>query len=187
MNGLGGLQGGGRRDHGRLRRAVKLVVVLVLALTLQLTVVSDLPAWGAVGDLMLVLAVATASVSGDAGRAALAGFVIGLTYDLMLGTPFGLSALVYTLVGYGVGTVGGWFAEPPAWFYLLVALVAGVLAVATTVGIAMTLGLFYPWADVVTIAVVVATWNGLLILPLRRLMAAVVRSDESDSFWVALP
>lgn len=156
-------------------------------LTVQLAVVSDLPAWGAVGDLMLLLAIASASVTADANRGAVAGFAIGMAYDLMLGTPLGLSALVYALVGYGVGAVCGWFTDPPAWFHVLVAPVAGVVAVVTTVGVAMILGLFYPWADVGRIAAVVAIWNAVWVLPLRSLMRWASASNDADDFWMALP
>lgn len=170
----------------RLFRVLRLVLVVFCALLIQLAVVSDLPVMGAVGDLMLVLTVAAGSLT-DPDRGAVYGFAVGLTYDLTLGTPFGLSALVYALVGYGVGIAGGWLLEPRRWFYVTVAVAAGVVAVVTTVGVAMLLGLMYPLEEVVRIAVVVAVWNGLLILPARRLMQWVVGSDEPDGFWMALP
>jgi rod shape-determining protein MreD len=173
--------------NGRLVRWARIVGVVVGALAIQLAVISDLPAWGAVGDLMLVLALAAASVAPEPSRGALAGFAIGLVYDLMLGTPFGLTALVYAVVCYGVSAVSTWFAEPPAWFYVVLAPAAGVVAVVTTVGVALTLDLSYPAAGVVRIAAVVATWNGLLILPLRRLMQWALRSKDTDTFWVAVP
>lgn len=179
---------GGAWGSGRLVRWVRIVALVVATLTLQLAVVSDLPGWGgAVGELMLLLAVAAASIASDPNRGALAGFAVGLTYDLMLGTPLGLSALVYALVGYGVATVNGWLSEPPAWVHLLVAPVAGALAVVTTVVVAMTLGFFYPWTDVAQVIVVVAIWNTVLILPVRRLMQWAVRTDDSDTYWMAIP
>lgn len=170
-----------------LRRWVRMGVVLVVAVTLQMAVFSDLPAWGAVADLMLLTVVAAASVT-NPNRGALYGFTVGMVYDLVLGTPFGLSALVYTLVGYGVGAVSSWFADPGWRFYTVLAAVAGAVAVLTTVGLALLLGLVYPAADVLRIAAVVAAWNALLILPVREVLAwATGALDEDDAYWVALP
>ena len=60
---------------------------------------------GAIGDLVLVVVVA-AGITGGADRGATYGFVAGLLFDLLVDTPFGLTALTYALVGYGVGVVG---------------------------------------------------------------------------------
>ena len=40
-------------------------------------------------------------------RGAIVGFFAGLTLDLLVQTPLGLSALVYCLVGYGMGRLQG--------------------------------------------------------------------------------
>lgn len=169
-----------------LLRWGRMGLVLVGVLVVQLAVVSDLMLLGAMGDLMLLLAIAAASLTGP-NRGALYGFAVGITYDLMLTTPFGLSALVYALVGYAVGVASGWFLEPRRWSLLLLTGATSVTAVVTTVGVGLFLGLAYPVDDILRIAVVVAVWNCLLILPARRIMEWVIGSEEQDEFWMALP
>src|SRR5205807_513217 len=53
-------------------------------------------------DAMLLVAVLAGLVAGPE-KGAVTGFVAGLLADLTLQTPFGLSALVLSLVGFGVG------------------------------------------------------------------------------------
>lgn len=167
-------------------RWAKMALVLFSVLVIQVGVVADLPAFGAVGDLMLLTAIATGSVGGP-NRGALYGFCAGLAYDLMLDTPFGLTALVYAVVGYAVGVASGWYLEPRAWYHLTVAALASVVAVALMVGVALVLGLRYPLNDVVRAAAVMVAWNAVLILPARRLLRWAIGEDEPDRFRMAYP
>lgn len=168
-----------------LRRAAP---VLLAALVLQVGVMTGLPAYGAVADLMLLVTLGAASVAGP-DKGATYGFAAGLLYDLLLDTPFGMSALVYALVGYGIGVLGAWALQPRWWFHELTAIAGSIAAVILTVLVARVLGLPYPLDDVIRIALVVATWNALLILPARRVMRWVVGDPDgaSDPFRIALP
>lgn len=172
--------------RGRLARAAKLALLLLTVLVIQVGVVADLRAFGALGDVMLLLAIAAGSVGGP-NRGALYGFFAGVAYDLVLDTPFGLSPLVYALVGYGVGVVGLWFVEPRWWVSVATAAVASAVAVAMMVAVAAVVDLRYPLGDVARIAAVVAAWNAVLILPARRLLRWVIGEEEPDQFRVALP
>jgi rod shape-determining protein MreD len=160
-------------------------LVIVGALLLQLSLVSGLPVWGAVGDVM-VLVVIAAAVQSEPGRAALVGFFTGLAYDLMLGSPFGLSALVYALVGFAVASAALWVHEPGRWFNLFAAVLAGAGAMVVTTGIALLFGMSFSLAEVGRIAVVVAAWNALLILPARRVVDWASGRADDDGFWIAL-
>jgi rod shape-determining protein MreD len=162
--------------------------VLVAALLLQVGVMTGLPAYGAVADVMLLVTLAAASVGGP-DKGAAYGFAAGLLYDLLLDTPFGMSALVYALVGYGVGVFGAWALHARWWSHVLTAIGGSVAAVVLMVLVARVMGLPYPLDDVVRIAIVVATWNALLILPARRVMRWVVGDPDgaSDPFRIALP
>lgn len=170
----------------RLLRSARMGLVLVTILVVQVAVVADLRAFDALGDLMLLLAIAAGSVGGP-NRGAVYGFSAGLAYDLMLDTPFGLSPLVYALVGFGVGVVGLWFVEPRWWVSVGVAAMASALAVGLMVAVAAMVDLRYPFEDVARIAGVVAAWNAVLILPARRLLRWVIGEEEPDQFRVALP
>ncbi len=84
--------------------AVRTSFVLVTALVFQLGVATNVELFGVQGDVMLLLAVAAGVAAGPDQGAAI-GFMSGLAYDLLLQTPFGLSALTYALVAFGVGSL----------------------------------------------------------------------------------
>jgi rod shape-determining protein MreD len=79
-------------------------LVVLTALVVHLSVLSRLRVLGVMPDGMLLVAVA-AGIAGGPGRGAVVGFFAGMAVDVFLTTPLGLSALVFSLVGYGVGTV----------------------------------------------------------------------------------
>jgi rod shape-determining protein MreD len=109
---------------------IRIAGLLVVAILLQTTIVADLRVFGVCADLMLLCTVC-ASVVGGPELGGLVGFAAGLLADLFLTTtPFGLSALVLSLVGYGVGSIRGtvlqegWLLAPAT---ALVASAAGVV------------------------------------------------------------
>lgn len=79
-------------------------LLLVVALTLQLAVAARLEVFGVQGDLMLLIA-AMAGLAAGPDRGAVIAFATGIVFDLMLQSPFGLSALVYVIVAYVVGSL----------------------------------------------------------------------------------
>jgi rod shape-determining protein MreD len=83
-------------------RWLRYFLVLLTLVVLQTTVFPDLRVFGAVPDLLLVATIAVGYERGpDAG--AVFGFVGGLAVDCFLSSSFGVSALAFALVGYGVG------------------------------------------------------------------------------------
>lgn len=83
---------------------VRVGVVLFVALVVQLAAVNRIELFGATGDVMVVVAVASGFTLGRE-RGAVVGFATGLAVDLVLTTPLGLTALVFTGVGYVSGIV----------------------------------------------------------------------------------
>lgn len=84
---------------------LRLLLVVVLMLVVQTAVLSRLRIVGVAPDTMLLLAVC-AGIVGGPERGVVVGFVSGIAFDLFLvTTPVGLSALVFALMGYGVGLV----------------------------------------------------------------------------------
>jgi rod shape-determining protein MreD len=81
---------------------VRVPLVILVALAVQTTLFADLQPFDALADIMLLLALAAGAVGGPRDGA-LCGFFTGLAYDCLLRTPFGLSALTYSLAGYGAG------------------------------------------------------------------------------------
>ncbi len=89
--------------------AYRLVLVAVVAYVVQRCILDALRIHGAEPDLMVGLVVLVA-LDGGPRRGALVGFFVGLAVDLLVMTPFGLSALTFTLLGYGVGLLRGGLA-----------------------------------------------------------------------------
>jgi rod shape-determining protein MreD len=81
---------------------IKVAVVIAVSMVLQDIVFNQIVLFGAHPDVMIVLPVTVGIVAG-AEAGALIGFFSGVAADLLLPTPFGLSAFVFVLVGYGVG------------------------------------------------------------------------------------
>ena len=160
-------------------------LVLVAALVLQITVLSDLRVLGGLGDLMLALTVA-AGLTGGADRGATWGFATGVLYDLVLDTPFGLSALTYALVGYAVGLAGSALMRTSGWWPVGVAAVAGAVQATLYIALANLLGDSFPFAHLPAIALVMAGWCALLVLPLIRVMWWVHGHNEPDRLEVLL-
>ena len=81
---------------------LKVTGVIVASMIVQYVLLDQIDILGSHPDLMLVLPV-TAGIIGGAEVGAFMGFFAGIAADLVLPTPFGLSALVYVLIGYAVG------------------------------------------------------------------------------------
>jgi rod shape-determining protein MreD len=169
----------------RSRRLTPLrgALVLVVALVAQIAVVADLRVVGAVGDLMLLVTVA-AALTGGPDRGATYGFFAGLLYDLMLDSPFGLSALTYAVVGYAVGLVCGALFRPTGWWPLGAAAAAALVSAAFYTGVGHLVGTPYPWGDVPAITVAVALWNVALVLPAMAVMRWAHGPTEPDRLEV---
>jgi rod shape-determining protein MreD len=158
------------------------VLVVALVLVVQQALMAGLRIHGAHPDLMLLLPIAF-GLAGGSERGAAMGFVAGLLADLFVGTPFGLSALVYTLVGFGVGTTeadglgGGWWATP------LIASVASAGGVLLYAGLGAAVGEGQMLHQhLVTITVVVAVVNGLLAVPTARLARWAMDLGRSETW-----
>lgn len=159
--------------------APKTAAVVVAALVLQLSLFSRFSYEGARPDLMVLVAVAAGMVAGREPGAAV-GFAAGLTIDLFLATPLGLSALVYTVVAYVVGGVGSSVVRTSRWIapvlvggasgaaMVVYALVGAVLGQATLEGPPLT-----------AIVVVVAGVNAVLA-PLAVRAMRWARAEHAD-------
>jgi rod shape-determining protein MreD len=105
----------------------RLGVVVVGALTLQVTFFARFSFDGARPDVMVLLAVLGGYLLG-AERGAIVGFAAGLAFDLLLTTPLGLSALVYALAGYASGTATATMVRASRWVPIAVAAIGSAAA-----------------------------------------------------------
>jgi rod shape-determining protein MreD len=148
---------------------IRVVAIVALVTLIQAPFVSQLRVAGVAPDVLLLLSVATGVAAGP-DRGAIVGFLAGLGYDAYLQTPFGLSALVYCVVAYGVGLFQLPLATHPRWWRAASATLASGVGVVLWAGTALALGqsqvLDVPLAR---LALVVAAVNGVLSLPALRL------------------
>ncbi len=164
---------------------LRVAALLVLALLLQTTVVADLRILGVCADLMLLCTVSAAVVGGPE-LGGVVGFAAGLLADLFLvTTPLGLSALVFSLIGYGVGSIRGtvlqegWFLAPATAF------VASAAGVVTFVLAGVMVGQSQLTASgpvaIVKTALIVGVMNGIVAAPVTLLFAwAASGTKRSD-------
>ncbi len=135
--------------------------MFVVALLLQTTLLARLRFFGVMPDFMLLLAVAGGITAGPT-RGATLGFASGMLIDLFLPTPLGLSALVFTLVGYGVGVANTGVLRSAWYIPVLTAGGASVAGVTLYALIGSMLGERMVNGHLVTIAVVVGLSNAVL-------------------------
>ena len=154
-------------------------LVVAVALVLQVTLLSRFSFDGARPDVMILLAVMAGFRLGPE-RGAIVGFAAGLSFDVLLSTPLGLSALVYTVVGYGTGVTTAGMVRTSRWA------ASGVAAAGSAVGMVLyalvgaVLG--EPTLDgpsLASIVVLVAAVNAALA-PLAARALTWARTDEHD-------
>ena len=81
---------------------VRVGLLLLLAVILQLSGLSQIGILGGHADLVVLVVAAVAYYGGSVSGSA-AGFAAGFLLDLLSGATMGASSLVLTAVGYGVG------------------------------------------------------------------------------------
>jgi rod shape-determining protein MreD len=140
----------------------RVALVLVSAAVLQRGLFSQLRIADAVPDVFLLLAIAGGIATGP-DRGAVLGFFSGLTLDLLIQAPLGLSALVYCLVGYAVGRIYGTSRRANRMLPSFVAAVFGVVGVTLYAVLAEMVGQANAVSGgLAAIAMVVAVSNALL-------------------------
>ena len=146
-------------------RWVRFPLVIIVALAVQRSLFTDMRPLDAIADIMLLLVLAAGMVSGPRDGA-ICGFVIGIAYDLMLRTPFGLSALTYAMVGYAAGYLQALVSAAPWWAAMLImgaasaVSIAGYAVVGTVFGLRDAVNL-----HLITVMGVVGVINLLLAMP----------------------
>ena len=114
--GTSGHLGGGRLMLASLVQGplLRLFLAGVVLLAFQRTLFEDIRPAGVTLQVLLALAAAAGAVAGPQ-KGALAGFVLGLLYDLNVGTPLGSSSIAMGLGGYVAGYAISITVRPPWW------------------------------------------------------------------------
>jgi rod shape-determining protein MreD len=163
---------------GANMRPARLALVTIVALTIQYSWMSDLRLFGVTGDLLLLLTIAGGMVGGPE-RGAILGFIVGMAFDALLYTPFGLSALVYLLVGFATGSVHDGVIRSAWWIAPAVTLATSALGTILYVIIGQLLGQSFRTPDLFRIVVVTALLNAALSHVALRVLRWVEAGDQS--------
>jgi rod shape-determining protein MreD len=162
------------------RVVVRTLLLVAVALLVQTTVVLDVRVGGASPEIMYLMPIAAGIVGGPIDGAAV-GFVAGMAADLLSPTPLGLTALVGTLVGFGVGAVSGEAVREVRGLPTVVALGASVVAVMLYAVLGAMLGESqFLHVDLAAVVSVVSVANAVLAGPAVRLMRWAIEPSANE-------
>lgn len=158
--------------------AVRCGLLVVVAITFQVALAPDLRVLGVQGDLVLLVALAAGLAAGP-DQGAVVGFAAGLGYDLLLQTPFGLSALTYLLVSYLVGSLQDSVLRAAWWIPVATAAGGSVVGVILYGVFGTMVGMDLLGLSLLRIALVVGTLNAVAAAPVIRAVRWATGTQES--------
>lgn len=154
-------------------------LVVFVGLMIQLAVVNRITIWSVTGEALIVLPVA-AGLAGGPERGAMVGFATGLGFDVFLTTPFGLTALVWTITGFAVGVAGRNLMRSSSWSVVVFAALAAPVSIGAFVVIGLILGQDQLLAAPVLPIMVVSTVVTALMVPLAAPAVRWAFTDPRD-------
>jgi len=172
---------------------VRVAFVIFVVLMVQTTLVDAVRVGGAHPDLVWLLPITAALLDGPE-TGAIVGFWAGLAFDLVLPTPFGLSALVGCLLGYAVGSLSAQVDPRAVWLKPVAALAGSVAADMLFAVLGAILGQQQMvQVDFLAVFAVVAVSSVVLVLPVNRMMRwalagennrrSLVPAQTGDRLW----
>jgi rod shape-determining protein MreD len=164
-----------------VRRLLVLAAVVVVGVLLETTVLGELQLAGVRPDLLVLSVVAVAMASGPVSGAAF-GFSAGLVGDLLFDLPVGVSALVYTAVGFAVGHARVYVTSHLPLVHLVLVGVASLAAVWCS-GLLLRVFDLVSWETVARSGPLVALYNVLLapfVYPVVRALAKRVPAKPAQ-------
>jgi rod shape-determining protein MreD len=150
-----------------MKSAGRITLVLFSAAVLQRGLFSQLRVAGVSVDVFLLVAIAAGMMLGPE-RGAILGFFAGLTLDLLVQTPLGLSALVYCLVGYGMGRLQGTVRRANRLWPLVLVGVSSAAAIALYAVVAEVLGQSNAISAHLPVTMLVVAIGNAILYPLAR-------------------
>jgi rod shape-determining protein MreD len=159
------------------KRGLLLLLLMVTGLVVETAVLGSATLDGSKPEFLLLLAIAVAMNEGPAFGAT-AGFMLGLATDMFLGLPRGISPLVFTAVGYGVGRARAQMTAPTAWVPIVVCFLATFTGVLAYGAVGMLLGQRIGPSSLIRHALLGGAYNAMLtpfVFPVVRAMGSKLR------------
>jgi rod shape-determining protein MreD len=158
---------------------VRVALVIFVVLMVQQTMMVALRIGGVHPDLLWLLPI-TAALADGPETGGIVGFWAGLAFDLVLPTPFGLSALVGCLLGYAVGALTAAVDPRTTWLKPVAALTGSVAADMLFAVLGAILG--QPQMvqiDFVALFLMISVSSVVFVLPVSRLMRWALAGENN--------
>ena len=157
----------------KIFRLMGLPLLVFTAIVVQRSGVGQATIYGIHPDIVMLM---VASIGVYRGReiGALSGFFSGLVVDAFLTTPFGISALIYVVVGYLAGELERIGSTAPLTLKILTVGVVSIIGEAFSVVILFLLGLSDPLKARTIEEVVIVGGVNLLLAPLALMLCRLV-------------
>jgi rod shape-determining protein MreD len=167
------------------RVMLRLALITFVLLIVQSTVILSIHIDGVHPDLLWLLPITAALLDGPESGA-IVGFWTGLAFDLILPTPFGLSALVGCLLGYSVGVATKAVDRRAGWLTPVAAVIGSVVA---DMLFAVLGGVFGQQQMVqinfLALVAVIAVSSAIFVLPVNRMMRWALFPDGTSRSLVS--
>ena len=169
-----------------MTRPLAITAILIVSLAIQSTLLTRVTILGVIPQLLFVVIVSLAYLEGEV-MGVVAGFLGGLFQDLLLPESImGLTALVYTLIGYSVGVIRTYLPSQSVWTPVFTVALASVAAEASYAILAIMMGeRWVSIADTAKIGGLVVLYNTLLtpfVFPVVKRIADRVRPERVVRF-----
>ena len=169
-----------------MARPAAITAILIVALAIQSTLLTKVTILGVIPQLLFVVVVCLAYLEGEV-MGVVAGFLGGLFQDLLLPEAImGLTALVYTMVGYSVGVIRNYATSQSVWTPVFTVALASAAAEFSYALLAIMMGeRWVSLADTAKIGGLVVLYNTLLtpfVFPIVKRIADRVRPERVVRF-----
>ncbi len=149
----------------------RIIPIGMMLLALQKTLFVELQPFGVIIQVVLAFA-ASAGAAGGPERGAITGFVLGIMFDLSVGSPLGSSAIVMGLAGYVAGWVDLIRIDTTWWLAAIFVGVGAGVGEATVPVVRRFIGeqdAFVPeMAKIVPVVAVTSAIASIVLVPLAR-------------------
>jgi rod shape-determining protein MreD len=161
-----------------IRRVLAIAAIVITAILLQSTVFAQLRLLGVRPELLYLVTIVLALQEGPS-EGAIVGFVSGLSQDLLLNQPKGITALTLTLLGYAVGLSRQYIVSPSPLVPTIVVAVATAIGVGFYEVVSYLLGQFdAPITYAVRVALLTALYNAVLTPIVSPLLRRIVEGSK---------
>lgn len=161
-----------------IRRVLAIAAIIITAVLLQSTVFAQLRLLGVRPELLYLVTIVIALHEGP-NEGTVVGFVCGLSQDLLLNQPKGITALTLTLLGYAVGLARQYIVSPSPLVPTIVVAIGTALGVGFYEVVSFLLGQFDVTVSYgVKVALLTALYNAVLTPIVSPLIRRIVEGSK---------